>query len=1558
MALTKLTDQQAFLRNMVNQPFTGEGSFEAWHRLYSVFHETLCEDVKRETKHQVSEKHQLMWLLSRMDGTPAVRVRHHLINASKYETVVEEFKKLYPPLDQSAVMAKLSSGQHRNEPVDSYIVRFMNLVADFKQLTGQDLPTTLQVGFFQRGLLPSLAEYVTRENKEAIDDNIKLARNAERASQLRQHHQGQQQAMVSWHGDSDIGFQQQQQRRRTTRGGRDGGGRRTRYAGGARDEDSKRPRSSHLACHFFWLKNNCTRGNRCRFSHRPICRAYYNTGECTKGASCRFAHLSSRFEVHPSLLARSGLRQRPRKNSSGQANPVVAFVDPQFQNGLGPTTSAESVRGTTSSSECSSVATSSMASLFMDRGDEDLAIPAIVEPATVTANSSNEADDEDYGVVAPDMDDVKSSSMYLSDRVQNGFTVTRVDNALSKFKAKEVAVVSTRRSRNGIHSLQVTLRNEKVWAMLDSGCTHNYICGDLVRRLRLKVFKQRNVSRQMDGSTLVYHEAVYLSMVVTGKEYPLLCFVTDKLPMQSGLLLGSAFRDLYVLAEFPRKQEIHLRVVQMGSSAPLPSAESDPMDDGFYMSDDNNLAPVIANDPDEVDSDKVKMDHTRTSEEEKFAKAIRSTFADLFDGDLTQGVVDVPPYEIHLVNPEKYRPSTPYRLNPRKAKIVEDIVNQLVRDGICYGSTSAYAAPIVLVEAPRKKPRLCIDYRRLNQVTRKDHHPLPHIMDLLDRLTGHRFYSRLDMKRGYWQLPMHKDSQPLTAFVTPWGQFSFRRLPFGLTNAPSYFQRMMRQVLKGVEGVEVYLDDIIIYGNTRAVHDRRVRQVMERLRHHNFKLGWTKCEFLRSSIEVLGHLVDASGIHPTKGKSKAIANWPDPTNVAELMSFLGFVGYYRCFIPNMAELAAPLHELTKRGVAWKWAREHQDAFNKLKTALVKTLAPPDFSQPFVLVTDASKLATGCVLAQIRRGKEVPIAFASKKLTPAEQNYSTQEQEMLSVIHAIKKFLHYIDGYRFIVVNDHLNLKYFLKQKKLSGRLQRWILFLQQFSFEIVHRKGVLNVAADALSRMKHESDAGQNGGGEGLASVLLDLIQQPLTAASVPSFSLPCGVTHETLGRHQKVDGLFQRHVVNAAGRFLVLDGVLVRKYANGSVVPVIPPSLVPTILYLTHDVRAHFGFRKSLAYLKSTCWWPKQRADLKTYIRSCHNCQLRKVPQDPSRNALLQLFDVQAPFEMIGIDFTGPFPVSPEGNRFVLVLIDFFTRYVQLVPTKDQRARSAARGFSSFCHRFGFPKTVLSDRGSAFVSELFRITVDRMGTTSLNTTAYHPACNGRTERINRIIQEALDPNINDFEAQVEAIQFAINTSVHKAHGKCPSDIVFRYPVRSQLTNNVLPIPATIDLDEIRAKIAKYEQTYARDFDSKQRDIQFEVGDFVLKRIFALNESTKKYSSKFVGPYVVTKRRENVYDIRSMSTDQKETINAARLKKYFPRSTTQFANNVAQVPVPPGPVPVVPPGLDNLPGDDSEDNEPSEEEEEQVQPPSGQRQGVRTRSGRVSRPPGQWWITT
>ena len=401
----------------------------------------------------------------------------------------------------------------------------------------------------------------------------------------------------------------------------------------------------------------------------------------------------------------------------------------------------------------------------------------------------------------------------------------------------------------------------------------------------------------------------------------------------------------------------------------------------------------------------------------------------------------------------------------------------MLQDGVIVPSTAPWSSPIVLVPKPDGTQRLCIDYRRLNAISKGDAHPCPRVDDVLDALGSATIFSKIDLRSGYWQVPMHPNSIDKTTFVTPHGSYKFTRLPFGLKNAPAAFSRLGAMVFKDLVGVGIYIDDIIIASHTFDEHLQTLRQTFQRLQEAGLRASPNKCEFATSTIRFLGHVKDPSGLHPDPAKLAAIQQYPPPATVKEVRAWLGVTGYYRHFIPAYSLIAAPLTDLLSDPRHFKWTPECQHAFEQLKHALSSppVLRPPDYLKEFFVYTDWSPVAVSAVLGQKDPdGSEYVIEWASHKLKGAQRHYSASEGECLAVVWAIRKFHSYIAGTHFTLVTDHVALKWLMNTKDPVGKLARWAIKLQGYNFTIEHRRGKTHGNVDALTRLPHYPDDSDN----------------------------------------------------------------------------------------------------------------------------------------------------------------------------------------------------------------------------------------------------------------------------------------------------------------------------------------------------------------------------------------------------------------------------------------------------------------------------------------------------
>ena len=465
----------------------------------------------------------------------------------------------------------------------------------------------------------------------------------------------------------------------------------------------------------------------------------------------------------------------------------------------------------------------------------------------------------------------------------------------------------------------------------------------------------------------------------------------------------------------------------------------------------------------------VSISNTLTSEQRKEVETLMKQYPDVLSS--LPGRTDQIQHDIKLLTSEPIR-TKGYSIPYKTRSVMETEIQDMLDLGVIEPSISPYSSPIVLVPKKDGSVRFCIDFRKLNKVMEFDAEPMPNMEEIINRMSGHKYFKKMDLSKGYWQVGLTERSKPLTAFETPRGLFQFRTMPFGLVNSGATFCRLMRIILSNLPNVDSFVDDMWIFTETWRDHMTSLRQVLDRLRSAKLTAKPSKCMIGYDSIECLGHNIVGQTVRPQEDKIQAIRDAPRPSTKRQIKSFLGLAGFYRRFIPNFSSIASPLTDLTKKNrpnSIKDWQDHHERAFQTLKNRLTSSpiLRLPVFQEgkPFVLRTDASDIGLGAVLLQDFEGEgRLPIAYASKKLLPRERNYSVIEKECLGIIWGVKKFRKYLYGVEFLLETDHKPLSYMQTAKVLNPRIMRWAMKLQPYRFRIVAIRGRDNLGADYLSR--------------------------------------------------------------------------------------------------------------------------------------------------------------------------------------------------------------------------------------------------------------------------------------------------------------------------------------------------------------------------------------------------------------------------------------------------------------------------------------------------------------
>ena len=726
--------------------------------------------------------------------------------------------------------------------------------------------------------------------------------------------------------------------------------------------------------------------------------------------------------------------------------------------------------------------------------------------------------------------------------------------------------------------------------------------------------------------------------------------------------------------------------------------------------------------PDEPDPEEAHSQH--------LALPLFKSYADVFPADLPSGLPPARDVDHRIeLEPHTSPPSRPtYRLSPTELDELRKQLEDLTQHGFIQPSRSPFGAPVLFVKKKGGELRMCVDYRALNKITIKNKYPLPRIDELLDRLHGAKWFSKIDLRSGYHQVRIHPDDVSKTAFRTRYGHYEFLVLPFGLCNAPGTFMHLMQQIFRDHldNFVIVFLDDILIYSKTEADHEKHLKIVLELLRKHKLYGKKSKCEFFKQRVSFLGHVVSSEGVSMEQDKVQAVRDWPIPTSVHDVRAFLGLSGYYRRFVQGFSSIAAPLSELTKHDQVWEWTPKHQQAFQQLKDALSHgpTLILPDEKLPYVVSTDASGFAIGASLCQDQGKGQQPIAYLSKKMLPAEQNYPVHEQELLAIVCALKEWRHYLHGEPFTVLTDHNSLQHFQTQPSLSRRQVRWSEFLSEFDFTIKYQKGKDNVVADALSRRQdHKDEQSQSVPVETGAGQLNSL------AVSSPQVS---DLMQDIRQAYQKDKQCKQMLVNSDQPRSVhsVRDGLI---YIQQQIYIPSNQTLKTRLLAEAHDVpvSGHMGVAKTVELLSRTYYWPGMHAEVKQYVTSCLACQSNKPNTQQPMGLLQPLPTPERRWDQVSMDLITQLPRTQSGHDAIVVFVDKLSKMVHVVPTTTtvNAPQLAGLFFRSVVRYHGVPSSIVSDRDVRFTSLFWRALWKQLGTRlAMSTVFEYMICTDRIE--------------------------------------------------------------------------------------------------------------------------------------------------------------------------------------------------------------------------------------
>ena len=866
-------------------------------------------------------------------------------------------------------------------------------------------------------------------------------------------------------------------------------------------------------------------------------------------------------------------------------------------------------------------------------------------------------------------------------------------------------------------------------------------------------------------------------------------------------------------------------------------------------------------------------------------------YTDIFSRELRNEPAKIEPMTIEVDTTKWWLPENkrPQRIQSvSKTEETREQVKNFMAANVVEKSAASHHSHVLLVKKPNGTWRFCIDYRRLNYATKLPALPIPNITQMLERLGQKRahYFAVFDMTKGYYQAPLAKSSREYSAFITSDGVYQWKRVAMGLCGAPGYFQQQMAsRVLSGLiyDICEVYMDDIIIFGRTKAEYLKNLRAVMKALRAHNITVNPDKCRLGLHEVEFVGHTINQHGKSFTRAKLQEVVDFPKPKTQGELRSFLGLANYFRDHIRNFSLITAPLHGLvqhvgyTKARVV-RWTDETGKAFDQLRHAINEcpTLFFADPQLPIHLYTDASDVGFGMYLCQRKAdGKDIPIGFMSRTFNDVQKRWAVNEREAYGIYEGIKKFDYLIRDTKFTLHTDHANLTFI--RDSGSSKVIRWKLELQEHDFTLVHVPGKDNVIADYMSR---NPDAPMDGYVPSTESLCKYLAWMRIddTATENATEVARCNIRH-------------------------TFDTIPETQYRD--------------IQRIHNEVEGHHGVENTMAKLvASGKKWPYQRQHVERFVAQCDTCQ-KMEERRVVVNSRPYTTGGYRPHEQISLDTIGPLPEDDKGNKYAIVIIDSFSRFLAVYPTPNDDAIAAAKALLQHMGTFLVtPCELKSDRGSAFVSNVITQFLDLVGTDRIETLAYSHQENSIVERANKEVNRWLRDCLyvkrkqkGEWSSMIPFVTRIHNATLISTLGCSPSDIIFGHAVTGD-PRIFLPRTPTIDeeIDTFLARRLEDQEMAIASAQSMQRkhhvehmgskpmhETEYAVDSYVLLAwpVDRLNlRRPTKLDSIYRGPYKVLKVDNGVYtllDLVSGKSLPPKGVHALKPFDYDPARTDPVA---------------------------------------------------------------------
>lgn len=835
--------------------------------------------------------------------------------------------------------------------------------------------------------------------------------------------------------------------------------------------------------------------------------------------------------------------------------------------------------------------------------------------------------------------------------------------------------------------------------------------------------------------------------------------------------------------------------------------------------------------------------------------------------------------------------NTPVRVKPypipiAKQAAVEAEIKRMIKMGIIEKSNSPYSIPIVPVFKKNGEVRLCLDARKINELIIPDCERPISMETMFTKFNNVKCISTLDLRSGYWQIPLSSESKEPCSFLINGRNYSYRRLPFGLNVSGAEFQKGMDMVLGPLvhKFVTIYIDDILITSENTEQHYQHIREVLERFKKFNVTVNLAKCQFFQQEVSFLGHIITTEGIRMDEEKIKTIQRFKTPSTKKDLQSYLGFLNFYRRYIDKFAHNIEPMVELLRKNCPWTWETKHQNAFEKSKQDFLKEviIAFPDFSKPLYINTDASNSAIGGELFQIIDDNRATLGFASRILKPAETRYTTTELEALALVYCCSKFRQYLIGHKIIIQTDHMALT-FIKQCQLSnGRLTRWALALQEYDFEIVHIPGKMNIAADTLTRYPREGET---------------RIEQRISINKIktPSYSRTLNEKLLNMSEEQAKDKHIHRLLHKQTACVTTKNNIVFsRKGETDKWQIMIPKHIANMIATETHEIMGHPGRYKTYHAIREEYSFANMHRIVAETVKNCDTCQ-RNKPINYAPGGRITTHKPKKILEKVSIDLMGPLPTGRGGTHFILAILDTFSKYIKLYALKRATTKAIIKRLvQDYIPEMGTPETILSDNGTQFTSRTWNETMAKLDIKCAFSTKYHPQSNP-VERYNREIGRLLRTYCNDQHTKwplyLCLIESWLNRLKSEVTEKTPTQII-KGKLSQTEARKIIQFPdqpsEEVTTDEI-CTIAKRIKDKAEKREMKtnrnKRHNTYKEGQLILIKNHRIssteNKEIKKLFNLFEGPFRIKKLiGETTLVITGLNDNEEELINVTEARPY------------------------------------------------------------------------------